>query len=71
MKGYGKMRKKPMTERRFKCPGCKTIQTAYKSSSHKTANGHVKHMYCVWCKKTQPFVQFVYGKTLSGEAIEA
>lgn len=71
MKGYDKMRKKPMTERRFKCPDCKTIQTAYKSSSHKTANGHVKHMYCVWCKKTQPFVQFVYGKTLSGEVIEA
>lgn len=60
---------KNTTQRRFKCPECLTIQTAPKSSSRMTAVGHIKTMYCPWCKKTQDFTQVRYTRTLSGEEI--
>ena len=49
---------KNVTERRFKCPVCKTIQVAYKSSAHRTAEGHIKTMWCYWCKAERQFVQY-------------
>lgn len=58
------MRKRNVTERRFKCPECKAIMTAYKSSARRTAEGHIKHMWCPWCKKEQPFVQYRYDERI-------
>lgn len=54
------MRKQNVTERRFKCTECKAIMTAYKSSARRTAEGHIKTMYCPWCKADRQFVQFRY-----------
>ena len=55
---------KNVTERRFKCPVCKTIQVAYKSSAHRTAEGHIKTMWCYWCKAERQFMQYKYDITL-------
>ena len=46
-----------VTERRFKCPDCGTVQTAYKLSSRRTAAGHIKTMWCYKCKKVKNFTQ--------------
>lgn len=54
------MRKRDMTERQFKCTECNAIMTAYKSSARRTSEGHIKTMYCPWCKKETDFVQFRY-----------
>lgn len=54
------MKKRIMAERRFKCTECKAVMTAYKSASRKTADGHIKTMWCPWCKKTNDFIQFRY-----------
>ena len=51
------MRKISVSERRFVCDECKTLMTAYKSSSKMTKREHTKHMYCYCCKKVQPFTQ--------------
>lgn len=51
------MKKRSVVERRFKCPECGTIMTAYKSSGHKTAQDHKKHMWCYKCQKKVAFVQ--------------
>lgn len=63
------MRKKDTTERRFKCSACNSIQTAYKSSSHRTSVGHTKHMYCVFCKDVKPFIQIDYVSTLADKGL--
>lgn len=63
------MKKRNMTERRFKCSGCGSIQTAYKSSAIRTASGHIKTMYCIYCKQNKDFIQIKYNKTLSGDLI--
>lgn len=43
---------KNVTERRFVCPECKFIYTAYKKSNRKTKTNHLKDLYCIFCKKT-------------------
>ena len=48
------------TERRFKCPVCGTVLTAYKLSSRRTSAGHIKTMWCYKCKKVQNFTQVRY-----------
>ena len=54
------MKKRDVTERRFKCTECNTVMTAYKSSARRTVEGHIKTMYCPWCKANRQFVQFRY-----------
>lgn len=54
------MRKTKVTQRWFKCPGCNTIQAAFKNNARKTSEGHIKDMWCPWCKKEQKFVQIRY-----------
>lgn len=54
------MRKRNVTEKRFKCTGCKAIMTAYKSSARLKSDGYIKIMYCPWCKSNRQFVQFRY-----------
>lgn len=54
------MRKHNVTERRFKCNECRAVMTAYKSSARRTPDGHIKTMYCPWCKKVTNFTQFKY-----------
>ena len=39
------------------CPICKNTLTAYKRSSRVTSKGHIKNMWCPFCKKEQQFVQ--------------
>lgn len=51
------MKKMCVTERRFKCPDCGYIATAYKKSSRETKTGHLKVMYCPFCKDTHNFIQ--------------
>ena len=58
------MKKRDVTERRFKCTECNAVMTAYKSSARCTAEGHIKTMYCPWCKADRQFVQFRYEFTL-------
>lgn len=48
------------TARFFKCVECNYIQTAYKSSNHLTSIGHIKTMYCPFCKKVVDFEQQQY-----------
>ena len=54
------MKKQQVFQRWFKCPDCKCMQSAFKASSHKTKEGHVKDMWCPWCKKVEKFVQVRY-----------
>ena len=49
--------KKTTTERRFKCPTCGYVATAYKKSSRMTSKEHLKNLYCPFCKDTHNFVQ--------------
>ena len=49
--------KKNVCERRFKCPTCNYIATAYKKSSRRTAEHHLKKMYCPFCRVTHNFIQ--------------
>lgn len=49
--------KKNNTERRFKCPSCDYIATAYKKSSRRTAENHLKKIYCPFCRDTHNFIQ--------------
>lgn len=55
-----KMKKQPMTERWFKCPECGAVFRAFKSSAKRTSAGHVKDLYCPWCKKDRKMVQIKY-----------
>lgn len=57
------MKKRQMTERRFKCPDCQAVMTAYKSSAKRTAAGHKKTMWCPWCKAEKNFIQIRYDYT--------
>ena len=52
--------KKNVTERTFECPYCKTKQIAYKKSSRRTAENHIKHMWCWRCKEERGFIQVRY-----------
>lgn len=49
--------RKQVTERSFRCPDCGVVVTAYKKSSRRTAQGHIKHMYCYKCKDIKGFTQ--------------
>lgn len=40
----------------FCCTGCGEIQYAAKRR-HMTPNGHIKHMWCPWCKAVMPHEQ--------------
>ena len=46
-----------VTERRFKCPSCNYVYTAYKNSARRTKQGHLKKLYCPFCKDTHNFIQ--------------
>lgn len=50
------------SERMFQCPECKNTVTAYKSSNRLTPDGHIKTMYCPFCKEQRDFVQYSYKK---------
>lgn len=52
--------KKNVTERVFECPACKQKIIAYKKSSRRTAENHIKTMYCFKCKDVKNFVQIKY-----------
>ena len=41
----------------FKCCGCGFITRASKRADRKTKRGHVKHIYCAFCKRVMPFIQ--------------
>ena len=49
--------KRNVTERRFKCPTCGYIATAYKKSSRRTSTAHLKVMWCPFCKDEHNFSQ--------------
>ena len=51
------MKKQNITERRFKCPTCNFVATAYKKSSRRTSKDHLKKMWCPFCKTERNFVQ--------------
>lgn len=63
------MKKRNTTERRFKCNCCGAIMTAYKSSAKRTKDGHIKTMYCPWCKDVKDFTQYRYNLTLDGSSL--
>lgn len=42
--------------RTFQCPGCGNKVTASKLKEP-TNNGHVKNLYCPWCKEEKPMEQ--------------
>ena len=48
---------KNVTERRFKCPQCGYVATAYKKSSRRTTTSHPKKMWCPFCKIEHNFYQ--------------
>ena len=52
--------KRAVTERVFKCPCCGVIMTAYKKSSRKTKEGHLKKLWCYKCKRERNFEQVRY-----------
>lgn len=54
------MKKRNMTERRFKCKECGITMTAYKSSANRTPAGHIKDIYCWHCKTVTKFIQIKY-----------
>lgn len=55
------MKRKDVTERTFKCTKCNiATMTAYKKSSRRTPDGHIKHIYCWKCQERTPFVQYRY-----------
>lgn len=54
------MKRQPVFERWFKCPKCSALLSAYKSAAKKTAAGHIKTMWCPWCKKERDFIQIKY-----------
>lgn len=65
------MKKRSVTERRFKCNECGAIITAFKSSAKRTKTGHIKTMYCPWCKEVKDFTQYRYPMTtLDGSLID-
>lgn len=49
--------KKQYQIRYFKCSSCGTIVTASKYRN-RTANGHIKTMYCYICREDKEFVQY-------------
>jgi transcription elongation factor Elf1 len=51
------MRKRTVVERVFKCSVCGTKAVAYKKSSHRTEEGHQKHMWCYKCMTRTAFIQ--------------
>lgn len=53
MKKYAKV-----VIRYFRCPECSSVTVAPKRSSMQTAIGHIKTMYCPFCKEERDFVMF-------------
>ena len=51
------MKKKSVTERRFKCPKCGYVATTFKKSSRRSSEGHLKIMWCPFCKDEHNFIQ--------------
>lgn len=49
--------RKNITERRFMCPSCGYVATAYKKSSRRTAYAHNKKLWCPFCKDEHNFAQ--------------
>lgn len=51
------MKKRSVTPRNFKCDKCGYVTIAFKKSSRRTSVGHLKVMYCPFCKDTHNFIQ--------------
>ena len=49
-----------VTRRVFKCPDCGNQAVAYKKSSRRTKEGHLKKLWCWKCKEEKNFVQIRY-----------
>lgn len=49
--------KRTVAERRFKCETCGYVATAFKKASRCTKKGHLKKLYCPFCKDEHNFVQ--------------
>ena len=43
--------------RSFICPNCLRTLNVSKKASRRTPVGHIKHMWCPYCKTMQGFVQ--------------
>ena len=43
--------------RNFMCPNCSNIISAPKKASRRTPIGHIKHMWCPYCKTIQGFIE--------------
>ena len=54
------MKRQPVVQRWFKCPDCHKIFAAFKSKAKQTSEGHIKDMYCPWCRKDQKMIQIRY-----------
>ena len=67
MKNNLRLGKRGVYERYFQCPTCKHTYIAYKSSSKRTAEGHIKTMWCSFCKKQQQMVQYTYNPPAEGD----
>lgn len=55
MKGRKKVRFYVMRD--FKCPVCGYTHSASKKCSAMTGMGHIKTMYCPFCKEERDFIQ--------------
>ena len=51
------MRKRQFEMRTFRCPKCKGVIKAAKRKNRLTAKGHIKTMWCPWCKEERDFEQ--------------
>lgn len=49
--------KRNVTMRVFKCPYCNFKTIAYKSSARRTKKGHLKNLWCPFCKDEHNFIQ--------------
>lgn len=41
---------------RYKCTKCGQEMTVPRAMGKRRPLGHIKHMYCIRCKKVQPFI---------------
>lgn len=51
------MRKGRRYVRVLRCASCGGKMYATGRESRKRATGHIKHMYCPYCKSTKPFIE--------------
>lgn len=51
------MKKRAFEMRLFRCPECERTIKAAKTKGRMTAAGHIKTMYCPFCKEERDFIQ--------------